>query len=94
MDVHASMAACFIIGVYMLAKKDNAVSTALSKNKEVNPEKISTVLGLACLGIGLSCIPSIFGSIYHKKWLHLLSIVLVVLVVGAAIAYEQKGKLK
>lgn len=65
-----------------------------SEQKEAAPEKISTFLGLGCLGLGASCIPSILGSILHNNWLHLLSIVLVVLVIGAATVYERKGKIK
>ena len=94
MMVYIPMAACFIIGIYMLAQKDNALSKALSRKKEATPEKISNFLGLGCLGLGFSCIPSILGSVFHNTWLHLLSIVLVVLVIGAATVYEWKGKIK
>lgn len=94
MAVYIPMAACFLIGVFMLAKKDNALAKALSRKKEAAPEKISTFLGLGCLGLGASCIPSILGSVFHNNWLHLLSIVLVVLVIGAATVYEWKGKIK
>ena len=87
------IAILFIMGVYLLKQKDNAFSKAFSRDK-YDHKKVSTLLGLACFGIAISCIPSLLSFIFQKKWLNVFSVVLVLIVIIIAIIYESKGKLK
>ena len=87
------IAILFIMGVYLLKQKDNAFSNAFSRDK-YDHKKVSTLLGLACFGIAISCIPSLLSVIFQKKWLNVFSVVLVLIVIIIAIIYESKGKLK
>ena len=87
------IAILFIMGVYLLKQKDNAFSKAFSRDK-YDHKKVSTLLGLSCFGIAISCIPSLLSVIFQKKWLNVFSVVLVLIVIIIAIIYESKGKLK
>lgn len=49
----------FIIGCYLLLNRDNAFSKAFSRDK-YDPQKVSALLGFACFGIAVSCVPSLF----------------------------------
>ena len=68
------IAILFIMGVYLLKQKDNAFSKAFSRDK-YDHKKVSTLLGLACFGIAISCIPSLLSVIFQKKWLNVFSVV-------------------
>ena len=86
------IAILFILGIYLLSQKDNAFSKAFSRDK-YDYKKVSALLGLACFGIAVSCIPSLLSVIFQKKWLNIFSVVLVLIVIITAIIYESKGKL-
>jgi len=83
----------FIIGFYLLTNKDNAFSKAFCRNKFA-PKKVSTLLGMACFGFAISCVPSLLSVIFQKKWLNILSVVFLSLVIIIAFIYESNGKLK
>lgn len=85
--------ALFIIGFYLLMNKDNAFSKAFSRDK-YDPQKVSALLGFACFGIAISCIPSLLSVIFQKMWLNIISVVFLILVIIIAIICESNGKLK
>lgn len=83
----------FIMGVYLLTKKDNAFSKAFSREK-YDYRKVSTAFGLACFGIAISCVPSLLSVIFQKMWLNIFSVVFFLFVIIIAFIYEFQGKLK
>ena len=83
----------FIIGCYLLLNRDNAFSKAFSRDK-YDPQKVSALLGFACFGIAVSCVPSLLSVIFQKMWLNIFSVIFLISVIIMAIIYEYNGKLK
>lgn len=82
-----------IMGAYLLVKKENAFSKAFSRDK-YDPKKVSTLLGLGCFGIAISCVPSLLSVIFQKIWLNVFSVLFLLVVIITTVIYESKGKLK
>lgn len=84
----------FIAGCYFLVERDNVLSRAYNGRKGYDPKKVSYLLGVGCLGIAASCIPSLLSVIFQKMWLNIFSIIILILVLIYAVKYESDGKLK
>ena len=67
-----------LCGCFFLQYKKNAISKTVSKMNAYPPEVVSTFLGIGLLGMAASCIPSLLSLLLQKKWLNIISIVLLV----------------
>lgn len=83
----------FALGCYLLMNRNNVFSKAFSRDK-YDSQKVSTLLGFACFGIAISCVPSLLSVIFQKMWLNIFSVIFLVLVIIIAIIYESNDKLK